>query len=129
MGKAASILLRNRKLLESRSCFEKQLEYSIKAGGTGGAANMPHRVVLSMVLVNIAAGDNVAAGRALDMGANVSNFQGSEECNLGSCLIDAMERGESKTAVEVLRSPIFKFMDNEVIFFTIVLFIDVIAVK
>ena len=111
-GKMARLQVKMGKLTDALKSIAKEKKlYSQVEGGDHGASK---RLVLAEVMIQLHLGDPVQAEQTVyHCCEDVSGFDGSEEYQALTELVEAYNNNNQADAARVLNTPLFKYMDTE----------------
>ncbi|KAK2147858.1 hypothetical protein LSH36_534g01018 [Paralvinella palmiformis] len=109
IGKATNLLIRLRRLDEAANALKREMDYYESIENNG----IINKLVMGLVLIHIHRQDYVAANLAYKAALNYTGFAESEEAGPIQQLLEAYDQGDPESANEVLRHPLFKYMENE----------------
>lgn len=109
IGKAARLLIRLQRFDEAADALKREMDYYETIENNG----VINKLVMGLVLVHLHRQDFVAADLAFKAALNYTGFAESEEAGPIQQLLEAFDQGDPDTANEILRHPLFKYMENE----------------
>jgi tetratricopeptide (TPR) repeat protein len=110
VGRAARVLIRTKQLDEAADALRREMDYYNRVDNQG----LLNKLVMGIVLVHLHRGDYVAADQAFK--ASLSKYAGfaqSEEAGPIERLLDAYYECDQEAAEQVVKSPLFRYMEND----------------
>jgi tetratricopeptide (TPR) repeat protein len=109
IGKAARVYIRHRRLDEAAEALKQEIEWYSQVESHG----MINKLVMGLVMVHLHRGDYVAADQAFKSCLGYPGFAESEEASGIQQVLDAYDEGDQAAADQALRSPLFRYMEND----------------
>lgn len=108
-GKAGRVLIRMKMYDEAATAVKKEIDLYNQADTKG----LINKLVMGLVLIHLHRADFVAADQAFRNCLGYAGFAESDEARPIERLLEAYDAGDQQAADSIVKSPLFKFMEND----------------
>lgn len=110
IGKAARILCKQRRLDDAAIALKQEIDCYVNIQNEG----LINKLMMGLVMVHLHRDDYIAADQAFQLALrDYPGFHESEEARPIEQLLEAYYEGDQEAAETIVKSPLFRFMDNE----------------
>jgi len=109
VGKVARLLMRLKRYEEAIPALNHEIAYYSQCEDVG----MNSKLVMGLVMLHLQTGDYVAADKAFQSCLRLENFAESDEAPAIQRLLTAYDEGDQEEADKQLKSPLFRYMEND----------------
>ncbi|KAK2190916.1 hypothetical protein NP493_65g07041 [Ridgeia piscesae] len=108
-GKAARIYIRLKRFDEAAEHLKKEIDHLSTVNHQGQL----NKLMMALVLIHLHQDDFVAADQAFKAAFSYDRFVESEEASAIEQLLKAYEEGDQEAADGIVKSPLFRYMEND----------------
>ncbi len=109
VGKAARLLIRQRRLDEAFEAIQMEMEMQSKVNNMAPV----YKLAMVLVLIKLHQGDYVAGDQAFQGSVKYAGFDSSEEAQLIGNVLNYYDQADRETVEMLCKKPLFTYLDND----------------